>query len=160
AASFADAVMEAGDEHGIVPAGLGARDTLRLEAGMLLYGNDMDESRTPVEARLGWIVKPDKGEFLGRDRIVEQLEEGTAERLVGLEVEGRGIPRPGYAVAVDEERVGTVTSGTFSPTLEVGIGLAYVRAEHAQPETAVELEIRDRRVPARIVKTPFYRRER
>lgn len=161
AAALADAILEAGRGHGLLPAGLGARDTLRLEAGMLLYGSDMDESRTPIEARLGWIVKPDKGEFVGRDVLVRQKAEGTAERIVGVKVTGRGIPRHGYPL-VDEagEALGEVTSGTFSPTLKEGIGLAYVRSDHADYDRSLQLEIRGRQIPALTVKPPFYRRPR
>lgn len=161
AAALADAIVAAGEPHGLLPAGLGARDTLRLEAGMLLYGTDMDESRSPIEARLGWIVKPDKGDFAGKDVLVRQRSEGTAERIVGLELDRRAIPRHGYPVlAADGERIGEVTSGTFSPTLQHGIGLAYVASPHAEPDRELQVEIRGRRHPVRTVKTPFYKRPR
>ncbi len=158
---LADALMEAGSADGIQPAGLGARDTLRLEAGMLLYGSDMDDGRTPIEAGIEWVVKPDKGEFIGRQALVAQQDSGPAERVVGLEITGRGIPRHGYSV-LDEggESIGVVTSGTFSPTLKRGIGLAYITVRHAAPGTEVAVEIRGRATPAKIVTTPFYRRER
>ncbi len=158
---LADAILEAGAADQVVPAGLGARDTLRLEAGMLLYGNDMDEERTPVEAGLSWIVKNDKGEFIGRQALVQQKENGSPDKLVGLEVIGRGIPRHGYPVlSADGSPIGAVTSGTFSPTLKTGIGLAYIETAASALETEVAVEIRGRSVPARIVKPPFYRRQR
>ncbi len=161
APAVADAILERGAARGVIPAGLGARDTLRLEAGMLLYGSDMDERRTPIEAGLSWIVKLDKGEFVGRDALVRQRDEGTAERLVGVRMIGRGIPRHGYAVLDrDGGRIGEVTSGTFSPTLKEGIALAYVKAAAAEPDQEVAIEIRGRAVPARVVKPPFYRRPR
>lgn len=158
---LADAILDVGQEYGLLPAGLGARDTLRLEAGMNLYGSDMSEERTPIEAGLGWIVKPDKGDFIGRAALLRQKQEGPAERLVGVMIEGRGIPRHGYPVLDGNgERIGEVTSGTFSPTLEQGIGLAYVAAAAAMPDTSVAIEIRGRNVPARVVRPPFYRRSR
>ncbi len=159
AEALADELMDAGSTDGLVPAGLGARDTLRLEAGMLLYGSDMDESRTPVEAGVGWVVKPDKGDFVGRQALVEQLTSGPAERVVGLEIPGRGIPRHGYGVLdVAGDSIGVVTSGTFSPTLRKGIGFASLAAEHATPGLEVAVEIRGRATPATVVRTPFYRR--
>ena len=160
AEDLADKLMEAGAAEGIVAAGLGARDTLRLEAGLLLYGSDMDDARTPIEAGIGWVVKPDKGEFIGRQALMEQRAAGPDERVVGLEIPGRGIPRHGYSVLdTDGVPVGTVTSGTFSPTLRKGIGFACIRAGHAAVGTEVAVEIRGRATPARVVKTPFYRRQ-
>jgi len=159
AAALADAILEAGKADGVVPVGLGARDTLRLEAGMLLYGNDMDESRSPVEAGLRWLIKPDKGDFVGKAAIAAQLEAGTAERLVGFELVERGIPRHGYALcSADEEEIGEVTSGSFSPTLQKGVGLGYVPAAHAEVDAHLKVDIRGRKLEARVVKTPFYRR--
>ena len=159
AAELADALLEAGEGEGVVPVGLGARDTLRLEAGMLLYGNDMDESRNPVEAGLRWLIKPDKGEFIGRQAIVSQMEDGPAERLVGFELTERGVPRRGYLVSgADGETIGEVTSGSFSPTLQVGIGLAYVPTKRSAVGGELWIEVRGRKLEARVVKTPFYRR--
>jgi len=159
APALADTILDAGANEGVVPVGLGARDTLRLEAGMLLYGSDMDESRSPVEANLRWLIKPDKGEFIGRDAIVAQIEAGTAERLVGFELVERGVPRHGYELCgADEQAIGEVSSGTFSPTLKKGIGLGYVAAEHTEVDGLLTVDVRGRKLEARIVKTPFYRR--
>lgn len=159
APALADAILAAGEEEGVVPVGLGARDTLRLEAGMLLYGNDMDESRSPVEANLRWLIKPDKGNFVGREPILAQLESGTDEKLVAFELLQRGVPRHGYALCTaDGESVGEVTSGSFSPTLQKGIGLGYVPAGQAQVDGGLKVDVRGRKLEARIVKAPFYRR--
>jgi aminomethyltransferase len=159
APALADAVLDAGGAEGVVPVGLGARDTLRLEAGMLLYGNDMDESRSPVEANLRWLIKPGKGEFIGKDAIVTQIEAGTAERLVGFELTERGVPRHGYPLCTDAgEVLGEVASGSFSPTLQKGIGLGYVPRDHAAAGGLLQVDVRGRKVDARVVKTPFYRR--
>ncbi len=160
ATEFADAILEAGHDDGVIPAGLGARDTLRLEAGMMLYGNDMDENRSPIEAKLGWIVKPDKGDFIGRDALVRQKTEGTAERIVAFKAVGRGIPRHGYTLLDGQgNRVGEVTSGTFSPTLKEGIGMGYVETALASAEIQIFIEMRGKSVEARTVKPPFYRRQ-
>lgn len=155
-------VLEAGRDHGISPAGLGARDTLRLEAGMCLYGNDIDRTTTPFEAGLDWIVKLDKGDFIGRDVLQQQAENGVQRRLVGFEMVGRGIARHGYDVALEEdgEAVGHVTSGTHSPTLQRAIGMAYVPPAAADVGTPLWIEIRKRRVEARVVEMPFYSRTR
>jgi aminomethyltransferase len=142
------------------PIGLGARDTLRLEAGMPLYGNELDLETNPFEAGLGRVVKLDKLEdFVGRTALEQIAVAGPARRLVGLIVEGRGIARHGYPVWSDDRRTGMVTSGTQSPTLAVPIAMAYVSPTEAEPGTVVEIEIRDGRVPARVVPLPFYRRE-
>ncbi len=159
APGLADTILDVGASEGVVPVGLGARDTLRLEAGMLLYGNDMDESRSPVEANLRWLTKPDKGDFIGKDAIVADIEAGTAERLVGFELVDRGVPRHGYELyGADEQAIGEVTSGTFSPTLRKGIGLGYVPVEHTAVGGMLRVDIRGRKLEARVVKTPFYRR--
>jgi aminomethyltransferase len=159
APALADAVLAAGADDGIVPVGLGARDTLRLEGGMLLYGNDMDESRSPVEANLRWLIKPAKGDFVGRAALVEQLDQGTAERLIGFELLERGVPRHGYALcSASGEPIGEVTSGSYSPTLQKGIGLGYVPVGHAQVDGELKVDVRGRKMEARVVKTPFYRR--
>ncbi|MGZ8515662.1 MAG: glycine cleavage system aminomethyltransferase GcvT [Candidatus Limnocylindrales bacterium] len=144
---------------GGLPVGLGARDTLRLEAGMPLYGNELDLHTTPYEAGLGRVVKLDKpGDFVGRVALEKVARDGPSRRLVGLEVEGRGIARHGHPVWVRERRTGTVTSGTQSPTLGVPIAMAYVAPGDAEPGTVVDVEIRAARVPARVVPLPFYRR--
>jgi aminomethyltransferase len=155
-------LLEAGGPDGLVPAGLGARDTLRLEAKMMLYGNDMDETTTLVEAGLGWIVSLDaaKGDFTGRAVLAEQKAKGAPRKLVGFEMVGRGIARHGYPVFVDGESCGPVTSGTFAPFLQKSIGLCYVPASRATAGTPLEVEIRGARVAVRIVPTPFYKRPR
>ncbi|HYJ78957.1 MAG TPA: glycine cleavage system aminomethyltransferase GcvT [Longimicrobiaceae bacterium] len=149
-------LLEVGAADGLTAAGLGSRDSLRLEMGMALYGNDLDEGRTPLEAGLGWVVKLDKGDFVGRDALARQKEEGVATRLVGFRLRERGFPRHGYAVTVDGHPAGEVTSGTLSPTLGVGIGMAYVPAAAAKPGTELGIVIRDRAVPAEVVKPPFH----
>ena len=160
-AELAEALMAAGEEDGLQPVGLGARDTLRLEAGMLLYGNDMDEGRTPVEAGLKWLIKPDKGEFIGREALASQLQGGVDERLVGFQLRERGVPRHGYSLLeADGDEIGEVSSGSYSPTLEAGIGLGYVPSEQSEVGSAIAVEIRGRRVAAEIVATPFYKRPR
>lgn len=142
-----------------VPVGLGARDTLRLEAGMPLYGNELDRTTTPFDAGLGRVVKLDKAaDFVGRTALERVLADGPRRRLVGLVVEGRGIARHGYPVHVGDRRTGVVTSGTQSPTLGVPIAMAYVAPTDGEPGTMVDVEIRDTRVPARVVALPFYRR--
>jgi aminomethyltransferase len=154
-----NAILEAGEEFGIQPIGLGARDTLRLEMKYCLYGNDIDETTTPLEAGLGWIVKFDKGEFVGREALLKQKEAGLRRKLVGFEVNSRAVPRHDYAILKDGESVGRVTSGTFSPMLEKPIGLGYVRIEHTAVGTELEIDIRGRHAPAKVVKTPFYKRD-
>ena len=153
-------LMQSGAARGLVPAGLGARDTLRLEAAMALYGHEIDDRTTPWEAGLGWTVKMDKGEFIGRAALEAQRERGVARGLVGFEVIDRGIARQGHAVLYEGEVVGEVTSGTWSPTLEKALGMAYVPAELTAEGTEVELEVRRKRLKARIVKLPFYRRSK
>ncbi|HMA29500.1 MAG TPA: glycine cleavage system aminomethyltransferase GcvT [Thermoanaerobaculia bacterium] len=156
-----DAILEAGKPHGVIPAGLGARDTLRLEATLALYGNDIDDTTTPWEANLGWIVKMKKGDFTGREALAKQKEAGITRRLVGFEVTGRGIARHGFPVSVDPESgpVGVVTSGTQTPTVGKPIGLAYVPAGRATPGTPLAIDVRGRSVSARVVPTPFYKRK-
>ncbi len=155
-----DAVLEVTRRRCGLPAGLGARDTLRLEAGLPLCGTDMDTTATPLEAGLGWVVKLRKGDFVGRGVLAMQAERGVGRRLVGLELEEPGVPRHGQAVWHDGTAVGAITSGTKSPTLGRYIGLAYVTTGTAAPGTPVAVEIRGRRLPARIVDRPFYRRVR
>lgn len=157
-----DALITAGSGDGLVPAGLGARDTLRLEAKMCLYGNDIDETTTLAEAGLGWItcVEPHKGDFNGRAVLAEQKAKGTARKLVGFEMKERGIARQGYPVLVGGAPVSVVTSGSMAPYLEKNIGLAYVPSENAATGSAIGIEIRGVPVAAEIVKTPFYKRAR
>ena len=153
-----DAILHAGKHRGVVPAGLGARDTLRLEAAMRLYGNDMDETTTVVEADLGWIVGWNKPEFLGSDVLRKQKAEGPARKLVGFEMLDRAIGRHGYDVYVDGQKAGVVTSGTQTPFLKKAIGMAYLPADRTAPDTEFEVEIRGRRARAKVVPTPFYKR--
>lgn len=155
-----DALMTAGSADGLVPAGLGARDTLRLEAKMCLYGNELDETTTLVEAGLGWItcVEPHKGDFNGRAILAEQKTKGTTRKLVGFEMKERGIARHGYPVLIGGKQVSTVTSGSMAPFLEKNIGLAYVPSEHSAIGSPLGIEIRGASVAAEIVKTPFYKR--
>jgi len=155
-------LVEAGQPHGLLPAGLGARDTLRLEARMMLYGNDMDETTTLIEAGLGWIVSLDdlKGDFNGRAVLAGQKADGAPRKLVGFEMTERGIPRHGYPVLLGAEAQGAVTSGTYAPFLKKSIGLCYLPAARAGVGTELAVEIRGRRTPARVVATPFYKRPR
>ena len=150
------ALLEAGQADGIQPIGLGARDTLRLEMRYALYGNDIDETTNPLEAGLGWVVKAAKGEFIGRGAIEALRARGVARRLVGFEMAERAVPRHGYRLLKDGAPVGTVTSGSFAPSLERGIGLGYVPADLAAVGTEIEVEIRGASQRARIVRTPFY----
>jgi glycine cleavage system T protein (aminomethyltransferase) len=154
-----DALFAAGQPHGLLPIGLGARDTLRLEAGMPLYGNELDRETTPFDAGLGRVVKLDKpDDFVGRAALEKVGAEGPAKRLVGLVMRGRGIARHGYAVNAGDRRSGLVTSGTHSPTLGKAIAMAYVAPGDAETGTILEVEIRDQRVAAEVVDLPFYRR--
>ena len=154
-----DALMEAGQPEKIQPAGLGCRDSLRLEMAYRLYGSDMDDSTTPLEAGLAWVVKLDKGEFVGREALVRQREQGLAKKLVGFTLVDAGIPRHGYTVQQDGRKVGEVTSGTKSPSLGTSIGLAYVPTALAAEGSTFAVEIRGRPAAARVVKTPFYVRK-
>lgn len=151
-----EALLEAGREDGLRPCGLGARDTLRLEMKYALYGQDIDETTNPYEAGLGWIVKLDTGDFVGRDALAAIRERGPERRLVGFRVLERGFPRPGYGVLLEGAEVDVVRSGTLSPTLGYGIGTTYLPRGHSAVGTALEIDIRGRRVPAEVVKTPFY----
>jgi aminomethyltransferase len=156
-----DALMDAGRAAGLAPVGLGARDTLRLEAGMPLYGNELDRETTPYEAGLGRVVKLDKaGGFVGRDALAKAADAGPRRLLVGLAVRGRGIARHGHAVWADERRTGVVTSGTMSPTLGIPIAMAYVAPGHSAPGTMLDVEIRETRAAAEVVPLPFYIRPR
>ncbi len=153
-----DALLEAGAADGVVPVGLAARDTLRLEAAYMLYGDDIDETTTPLEAPLSWTVKLEKGEFIGRDVLVKQKAEGPARKLVGFEMVERAIPRHGYPVRLNEDARGQVTSGTFGPWVGKSIGMAYVPREYARPGRALAVEIRGKAARAVVVKLPFYKR--
>ncbi len=156
-----DALIEVGADRGLQPIGLGARDTLRLEAGMPLYGNELDRGTNPIEAGLARVVKLDKeGGFVGHDALARVVRDGPTRRLVGLVVEGRGIARHGYPVLAGDRRTGTITSGAPSPTLGVPIAMAYVAPGDGEPGTMLDVEVRDRRVAARVVELPFYRRPR
>ncbi len=158
APSLWDALIVAGNSEGLVPVGLGARDTLRLEAGLMLYGSDIDETTTPLEAPLGWTVKWEKGEFIGREALLRQKGQTTARKLVGFEMEGRAIPRHGYPLLSSDGPVGHVTSGSFSPTVNKGIGMGYVSKSAAASGTAITVDARGQRAEARVVRLPFYRR--
>jgi aminomethyltransferase len=153
-----DGIIDRGRDYGVLPIGLGARDTLRLEAKLMLYGNDIDETRTVLEADLKWIVKFKKGEFLGRDALERQLAEGINQKIAGFELVERGIPRPHYPVYAGGETVGQVTSGTFSPFLKKSIGLTYLPVGLTAAGSDIEIGIRDKRAKAKVVPTPFYRR--
>ena len=154
-----DAILEAGETVGLVPVGLGARDTLRLEAGMPLYGNELGPDTRPDEAGLGRVVHFGKeGDFVGRAALEKAQSDGPRIKLVGLILKARGIARHDYPIFLRDRRVGTVTSGTLSPTLGVPIAMAYVTPSEAEPGTIVEVEIRGQRVPAEVVPLPFYRR--
>jgi aminomethyltransferase len=144
---------------GVVPCGLGARDTLRLEAAMALYGQDIDDTTTPLEAGLGWLVHLDKGDFIGRSILETQKQAGPPRRLVGLQMQGRNIARHGYPVLTDGEPIGEVTSGTLGPTVGQPIALAYVPAAFSKLGQTLEVEIRGKSYPAVVVKKPFYRRK-
>jgi len=152
-----DRVFEAGADYGIKPIGLAARDTLRLEMGFCLYGNDIDDTTSPIEAGLGWITKFTK-DFVNSEALKEQKENGPKRKLVGFEIDERGIPRQGYEIVDDSGKViGKVTSGTMSPSLEKGIGMGYVPTEYAKPGSKINIQIRKKALPATVVKMPFYK---
>jgi aminomethyltransferase len=154
------ALIESGTGLGLKPAGLGARDTLRLEAGMMLYGQDIDLETTPLEARLSWMVDLDGEDFLGKQALVAQKEAGLEKRVMGFEVVGRGIVRHGHPVLADGEEVGVVTSGSWSPTLEKAIALVRVPQRLSKLGTELSIAVRSRELPGKITKTPFYKRSR
>jgi aminomethyltransferase len=152
-------LLETGKPQGLLPAGLGARDTLRLEAGMCLSGHELDESINPFEARLGWSVKLDKGPFIGRDKLLTVKQQGPEKLLMGIEMLEDRIARNGYAIILaDGEQIGTVTSGSIGPTVGKNIGMGYVKAAHAIPGQPVKIVIRSKQVAARLVTLPFYKR--
>ena len=149
-------LMEQGRSYGIQPIGLGARDTLRIEMGYPLYGNEIDNNPTPLDAGLGWVIKFDKGEFLGRGSLLKQKEQGSLRRkLVGLKLLTRGVPRAHYQVFKNGESVGEVTSGTFSPTLNTGVGLCYVSSEYSDIGNHLDVKIRDQLVATEVIQLPF-----
>ena len=153
------AVMEAGAEFGIKPIGLAARDTLRLEMGFCLYGNDIDDTTSPIEAGLGWITKfTESKEFINKDIFLKQKNEGTSRRLVGFEMIDKGVPRHGYDV-VDAEgnKIGVVTSGTMGPSVKKGVGMAYVPKAYIKSGSEIFISIRDKALKAQVVKMPFYK---
>jgi aminomethyltransferase len=155
-----DVLLPAVQEAGGLPVGLGARDTLRLEAGMRLHGNDIDETTTPVEADLSWIVGWKKDDFIGAAALREQKAHVTARRLVGFEMLDRGIARHGYDAYLGDAKAGVVTSGTQTPHLKKAIGMAYLPVEHTAPGSEFDVDIRGRRTPARVVPMPFYKRSK
>jgi aminomethyltransferase len=153
-------LLERGEPVGLKPCGLAARNTLRLEAKMMLYGNDIDETTTVLEADLGWIVKLDKGDFIGREVLQRQKEEGIRRKVVGFEVLDRAPAREHYPVFVADQEVGRVTSGSFAPFLKKNIGLVYLPVESTAVGTRFQIQVRDRRVDAQVVPTPFYKRKK
>ena len=153
-------LLVTGKELGLLPCGLAARNTTRLEAGYRLWGNDMDENTTPLEAGLGWIVKLDKGEFVGREALLRQKAEGLKRKLVGFEMLDKAPARDGYDVVVNGNVVGKVASGSPAPFLKKNIGFAYVPIEYSANGTEIAIQVRNREVAARVVPTPFYKREK
>lgn len=156
-----DALLDAGKAEGLLPAGLGARDTLRLEAGYCLYGHELTQDITPLEAGLGWTVKLDKGvDFIGRDALVAEKEHGLRRKLVGIELTDRGVPRAGYPILQNGEPVGALTSGAMAPTLGKPVGIGYMHSGAMTPGSSIAIEIRGKQIPAVIVPLPFYKRAR
>jgi len=155
-----EAVMEAGKEFGIKPIGLGARDTLRLEAGLCLYGNDIDDTTSPIEAGLSWVVKfKDYKDFIDKDYLWKQKQEGVSRKLVGFVMQEKGIPRQHYEIVdANEEQIGEVTSGTMSPMMNKGIGMGYVKPEYAKEGTDIYIKIRKKVLKAEVVKLPIYKK--
>jgi aminomethyltransferase len=152
-------ILKAGESEGVVPAGLGARDTLRFEAGLPLYGQELSKDISPLETGLGFVVKVNKEEdFFGKEALTSQKENGVPRKLVGIEMIDKGIPRTGYKVFLGDEQIGEVTTGTQSPTLKKNIGFALLNSEHTAEGTEVEVEIRNKRLRAVIIATPFYKR--
>jgi aminomethyltransferase len=149
--------VEAGKPYDVEPIGLGARDSLRLEMRYMLYGNDIDQTTNPIEAGLAWICKPEKGEFVGRDAIVNMKQNKPKRRMQSLVLKDKAIPRHGYSIFVGDENVGHVTSGCFSPSLEAGIALGYVRADHGKVGDVVDIDIRGKRFAAEVIKGAFFK---
>lgn len=159
APSLWNAILKAGKNEGILPCGLGARDTLRFEANLPLYGQELTKDITPIEAGIGFAVKPNKeADFIGKNVLKEQKENGTARKLVGIEMIDKGIPRHGYEVFHGDEQIGEVTTGTQSPTLKKNIGWALLKKEFAEPGSEVSVQVRKKRLKAVVVSTPFYKR--
>ncbi|WP_003541824.1 glycine cleavage system aminomethyltransferase GcvT [Desulfotomaculum nigrificans] len=153
------AILAAGQGEGIKPVGLGARDTLRFEACLALYGHELTDSVSPVMAGLGWTVKFNKGDFVGREALLQQKETGPSHKLVGLEMIDRGIPRQGYTISKDGQEVGWITSGTFAPSIGKNLGLGYVAAQWVAVGTELDIMVRGKALKAKIVPKPFYKRE-
>jgi glycine cleavage system T protein (aminomethyltransferase) len=158
AAAVWEGLMAAGTGVGLEPVGLGARDTLRLEMGYMLYGNDIDDTTTPLEAGLGWTVKFDKGEFVGREALLRQKQQGLLRRLAGFTLEGRRVPRHDMMIELEDRPVGRVTSGAFSPSLQQGIGMGYVETALAREGTALTIAAGATRLPSRVTRRPFWMR--
>ena len=151
------AILETGKTFGIEPCGLGARDTLRLEAGLCLYGNDIDENTTPLEAALSFVVKLQKEKFVGKETLLKQKAEGTKRKRIGVKMIDQGVPRPGFEIYTDAgEKIGHLTSGTFSPLLKCGIGMGYLQTSYAQDGNAVNVKVRGKMAKARIARFPLY----
>jgi len=159
AGSVWDALIEAGGEAGIAPVGLGARDTLRLESALPLYGHELTDTTTPLEARLGWVVRLSKESFIGRDALLRQKELGVDRQLVGIVLTDRGVARQEYRILHEADQVGIVTSGTMSPTLGKAIGLGYVAPKYTGIGTRLNIEIRRQQAAAEVVRLPFYKRD-
>jgi aminomethyltransferase len=153
-----EAILMAGESDGVVPAGLGARDTLRFESGLPLYGQELSQDISPLEAGLGFVVKLNKEDFIGKQALARQKENGVPRKLIGLEMIDKGIPRTGYKVFHNDEEIGEVTTGTQSPTLNKNIGFALLNTEHATVGTEVIVQVRKRMLKAEIIATPFYKR--
>ena len=153
-------LLDKGGKYNVIPAGLGARDTLRLESGMALYGNDIDNSHTVLEANLSWILKLKKGDFIGKNILLKQKNEGINRKLIGFELIDRGIARHGYPIYVDNKEYGTVTSGTYAPYLKKAIGMTYLPVERTEIGTKFQIQIRNNKVLAKVVETPFYKRDK
>jgi aminomethyltransferase len=155
---FWETLLARGASFGMLPCGLGCRDTLRLEAGYLLYGSDVDDDHTPLEANYGWVVKFSKGDFIGKAALERQKREGLRRKLLGVRLSERGVPRPGAAVTLDGERLGVLTSATFSPTLQTGIGMGYLDRPDLAAGTPVRVELNGRAFSAEISPIPFYKK--
>jgi len=154
------ALLKAGEEHGACPVGLGARDTLRLEMGFCLYGNDIDRTTHPLEAGLSWITKLDKGDFFGRGHLLKAREKGLTRKLTAFRMKEKAVPRKGHEIRAGGETVGVVTSGTFSPTLEQGIGMGYIAPHAATAASPLLIMIRGKEIPAEVVPLPFVNQEK
>ena len=148
-------VMDAGQAFQIQPVGLGARDTLRMEMGYALYGQEIDENASPLEAGLGCVIKLNKERFFGQEALNSQKKNGLSEKLIGIKLMDRGVPRPHYSIYKEDRKIGELTSGTHSPTLKTGIGLGFVEVESAEPGTNVQVEIRNQKITAEVVRLPF-----